>query len=55
MSVCWGILSYVCDLVYGTNEEVGDFIFMRDPNKGSLKLYKKTAEEEDEDEEEAEL
>lgn len=51
----WAILKEVVDLVYNHSDETGDFIFMRDPNKASLKLYKKTSDEFEDDEEEGEL
>lgn len=45
MLSCWAILKYVIDIVYETEDVNGEYIFMRDPNKASLKLYKKIAEE----------
>jgi hypothetical protein len=42
-------------MVYSTGDPNGDYIFMRDPNKAVMKLYKKVENEFDEDEEDEEL
>ena len=42
-------------MIYREEEEQADFIYMKDPTKPIMKLYKKTSEEDEEDEEEDEL
>ncbi len=55
MQTCWDILQSVVDLVYSTGDVNGDYIFMRDPNKAVMKLYKKVENEFDEEEDDEEL
>ena len=55
MPVCWAILKDAIDAVYSSGEQTGDFVYMKDPNKAVIKLYKKTADEVNEDEEDEEL
>lgn len=51
----WAILYNTIDAVYGHNEPTGEYIFMKDPNKAVMRLYKKTSDELEEDEEDDEL
>jgi hypothetical protein len=37
------------------NEPIGEYIFMKDPNKALMRLFKMTTTEEDEDEADEEL
>ena len=55
MPTCWGILRDVIESVYRLNEPSGEYIFMKDPNKALMRLFKVTAEEDDEDENDEEL
>lgn len=55
MPTCWGILKEVIDSVLRIKEPTGDYIFMKDPNKALMRLFKMTIEEEDEDDNEEEL
>lgn len=55
MSQAWAILQQIVDCVYGYEEQTGEYIFMKDPNKAMMRLFKVTAEEVDEDEPEEEL
>ena len=41
--------------MYSYNEPTGEYIFMKDPNKALMRLFKVTSEEFDEDEPEEEL
>lgn len=51
----WAILRQVVDAIYEQKDLTGDYIFMKDPNKAVMKLYKKTSEELSEDENDEEL
>lgn len=55
MATCWAILQQTIDCVYAYGEQSGDYVFMKDPNKAIMRLYKVTAEEEDDDEAEEDL
>lgn len=55
MPVCWAILRETVDRVYYQNEVSGEYIFMKDPGKALMRLFKVTTEDEDEDEVEEEL
>lgn len=55
MQNCWAILQEVIDIVYGQPEPTGEFIFMKDPTKAIMRLFRVTEEEDDEDEPEDEL
>lgn len=49
--MCWAILEHVVRSVYSHDENTGDYIFMKDPNKGVVRLFKKTAEDIEDEEE----
>lgn len=51
----WAILNHVVQTVYEYNEQTGEYIFMKDPTKAMMRLFKVTAEEEEEEEPEEEL
>lgn len=55
LSQCWGILRDLVDSVYNYNEPTGDYIFMKDPNKALMRLFKVTVEEEEDEEPDEEL
>ena len=42
-------------MIYEKKEQTGEYIFMKDPSKHMMRLFKVTAEEVDEDELEEEL
>jgi hypothetical protein len=43
------------EYVQGQPEPIGEFVFMKDPSKAIMRLFKVTEEEEDDDEAEEEL
>jgi hypothetical protein len=51
----WAILREAIDYVYSYGEQTGEYIFMKDPNKAMMRLFKVTQEDVDEDEPEDEL
>lgn len=55
----WAILSHVVNVVYHhgqqSGEQTGDYIFIKDPNKAVMRLYKKTTDDLEDDEEDEEL
>lgn len=54
--VCsWAILRNTIDTIYDHGEQMGDYIFMKDPSKAVMKLYKKTSDDVEEEEDEEEL
>ena len=55
MTQCWAILQQAIDCVYGYGEQTGEYVFMKDPAKHMMRLFKVTQEEVDEDEPEDEL
>ena len=55
MPVCWAILRNTMDTIYDHGEQTGDYIFMKDPNKAVMRMYKKTSDDLDEEEEDDEL
>ena len=55
MNNCWAILKSVVESVYAQQEQTGDYIYMRDPNKAVFRLFKKAVEESDDDEDDGEL
>ncbi len=59
MSNCWAILRDLIDGIYidakKTGEQSGEYIYMKDPNKALMRLFRITAEDEDEEDQEDEL
>lgn len=55
MPNCWAIFRDTIDGIYHFGEQTGEYIFMKDPNKALMRLFKVTAEDEEEDEPEEEL
>jgi len=55
MQNCWAILKDTIDGIYHQNEPTGEYIFMKDPNKALMRMFKVTTEEEEEEEPEEEL
>lgn len=55
MTQCWAILQEAIDYIYGYGEQIGEYVFMKEPTKHMLRLFKVTQEEVDEDEPEEEL
>lgn len=55
MPNCWAILRDVIDSIYRYNEQTGEYIFMKDPNKALMRLFKVTAEDDEDEEPEDEL
>ena len=51
----WAILRNFIETIYQREEQTGDYILMKDPNKAVTRLYKKTTDDLDEDEEDEEL
>jgi hypothetical protein len=51
----WAILRETIDYIYSYGEQTGEYIFMKDPNKAMMRLFKVTQEDVDEDEPEDEL
>jgi dTDP-D-glucose 4,6-dehydratase len=51
----WAILKNTVDQIYGYGEPTGEYIFMKDPIKAVMRIFKVTADEVDEDEVEEEL
>lgn len=51
----WAIMNHLVEVVYQHGQEIGDYIFIKDPNKQMMRLYKKTSEDLDDDEEDEEL
>lgn len=53
MQNCWAILKDVIDSIYidatKTGEQSGEYIYMKDPNKALMRLFRITAEDDDED------
>ena len=54
-SLCWAILRNTIETIYNHGDQTGDYIFMKDPNKAVMRMYKKTSDDLDEDEEDDEL
>lgn len=48
-------MNHLVEVVYQHGQEIGDYIFIKDPNKQMMRLYKKTSEDLDDDEEDEEL
>ena len=55
MTQCWSILQLMIDVIYEYKEQTGEYIFMKDPTKHMMRLFKVTQEEIDDDEPEEEL
>eukprot|EP00347_Sterkiella_histriomuscorum_P018459 403345439 len=59
MSNCWAILRDLIDGIYidgkKTGEQSGEYIYMKDPNKALMRLFRITAEDEDEEDQDDEL
>lgn len=55
MTQCWAILQEAIDYVYGYGEQTGEYVFMKEPTKHMMRLFKVTQEEVDDDENEEEL
>lgn len=59
MSNCWAILRDVIDSVYidgqKTGEKSGDYIYMKDPTKALMRLFRMIQEDDEEEEGEDEL
>jgi translation initiation factor 3 subunit D len=55
MEQCWAGLQQLIDCVYGVEEPSGEYLYMKDPTKAMMRLFKITAEEEDEDDGNEEL
>ncbi len=55
MTQCWAILQEAIDRIYSYGEQTGEYVFMKEPTKHMLRLFKVTQEEVDEDEPEDEL
>ena len=55
MTQCWSILQLMIDVIYEYKEQTGEYIFMKDPTKHMMRLFKVTQEEIDDDEAEEEL
>ena len=59
MANCWAILKDIIDSIYidseKTQEQIGEFIYMKDPNKALMRLFKITAVDEEDEDEDAEL
>ncbi len=53
--VSWSVLRLAVDYIYQEQDQMGEFIFMKDPNKAMMRLFKVTNEEIEEDEAEEEL
>jgi translation initiation factor 3 subunit D len=57
--LCWGILNHVVSVIFNHGEQSGeqtcDYIFIKDPNKATMRLYKKTADDLDDEDEDEEL
>lgn len=55
MPQCWAILKQTVDCVYGYGEQTGEYIFMKDPSKAMMRLFKVTAEDEDDEDGDEEI
>ena len=59
MSNCWAILRDLVDSIYidakKTGEQSGEYIYMKDPNKALMRLFRVIQEEEEDEEAEEEL
>jgi hypothetical protein len=51
----WAILREVVDYIYQSQDVTGDYIFMKDPAKAVMRMFKNTAEDVDEEEVDDEL
>lgn len=55
MQTCWAILRETIQDIQLQKDETGEYIYMKDPNKAMMRLFKMTTEENDEDDLDDEL
>jgi len=51
MSNCWAVVRFVIEVVLNQQEQTGDYILMKDPNKAMVRLYRRVEDEEEEEDE----
>ncbi len=55
MQTCWAILRETIQDIQLQKDETGEYIYMKDPNKAMMRLFKMTTEDNEEDDVDDEL